>query len=71
MRGAPLRREITDRNSIARPIVHRQICAALLAGAMQVFLGSQRREQATLMKNRAVENFGCASDPLDKILAAP
>jgi tetratricopeptide (TPR) repeat protein len=52
----------------ACPIVRNEICAAV-AGAMRVQLRLHRQPEAILMMNRAVQAYGCALDPLEKILA--
>jgi hypothetical protein len=50
------------------PIVRTHICLAV-AEAMRVQLRLHRERQATLMMSRAVQSYGCAVDPLRKILA--
>jgi tetratricopeptide (TPR) repeat protein len=54
----------------ACPMVRNQICAAV-AGAMRVQLRLHRQRQAMLMMNRGAEAYGCALDPLEKVLAKP
>ena len=54
----------------ACPMVRNQICAAV-AGAMRVQLRLHRQRQALLMMNRGVEAYGCALEPLEKILTKP
>jgi protein O-mannosyl-transferase len=54
----------------ACPIVRKQICAAV-AGAIQVQLRLHRRSEAILMMKLAVDSYGCASDPLERVLATP
>jgi len=51
----------------ACPIVRKQICAAV-AGAMRIQVRLHRQREASLMVNRAVENYGCAAGPLETIL---
>jgi len=50
------------------PIVRTHICLAV-AEAMRVQLRLHRQREATLMMMRSVQNYGCALDPLQKILA--
>jgi len=50
------------------PIVRTQICLAV-AEAMRVQLRLHRQREAMLMMNRSAQIYGCALDPLQKILA--
>ena len=50
------------------PIVRTQICQAV-GEAMRVQLRLHRQREATLMMMRSVQSYGCALDPLQKILA--
>ena len=50
------------------PIVRTQICQAV-GEAMRVQLRLHRQREATLMMTRAVQSYGCALDPLEKLLA--
>ncbi len=54
----------------ACPVVHSQICGAV-ADAMRVLVQWRGNADARVMMNRAGENYGCAAEPLGKILAAP
>jgi tetratricopeptide (TPR) repeat protein len=54
----------------ACPMVRNQICAAV-AGAMRVQLRLHRQREALMMMNRGAEAYGCALEPLEKILAKP
>jgi tetratricopeptide (TPR) repeat protein len=49
------------------PIVRSQICLAV-AEAMRVQLRLHRQREAALMMSRSVASYGCALDPLEKIL---
>ncbi len=51
----------------ACPIVRTHICLAV-AEAMRVQLRLHRQREATLMMMRSVQSYGCAPDPLQKIL---
>ena len=50
------------------PIVRTQICLAV-AEAMRVQLRLHRQREAMLMMNRSAQSYGCALDPLQKILS--
>ena len=51
----------------ACPIVHQQICGAV-SGAMQLLVQWHRSDGARTMMNRAAKSYGCAIEPLKKIL---
>ena len=54
----------------ACPAVRKQICAAV-AEAIPVQVRLHRQAEARLMRDRAVESYGCTFDSQERILAAP